>query len=194
MTFDDSLPVIPPPSHLRQLITHVDAAHANELRQRWSTTGYGCCLAGGVVACCSRTQSICAQSSTEAKLIAANAAVKVTKCLRFILHELGYTRQRFRNQDCPSQSTHESFTSCGNQAFCTSALATYEGHHSDSPSWSRESCGHAHESTRLGTPPPSRPLPHGALWQSLPVNCLGSASSSYFHTKTMKMSVIDFYL
>jgi len=29
MKFDDSLPVIPPPSHLRQLITHVDAAHAN---------------------------------------------------------------------------------------------------------------------------------------------------------------------
>jgi len=59
MKFDDSLPVIPPPSHLRQLITHVDAAHANELRQRRSTTGYGCCLAGGVVAYRSRTQSIC---------------------------------------------------------------------------------------------------------------------------------------
>jgi len=92
MTFDDSLPVIPPPSHLRQLITHVDAAHANELRQRRSTTGYGCCLAGGVVAYRSRTQSICAQSSMEAELIAANAAAKVTKYLRFILHELGYTQ------------------------------------------------------------------------------------------------------
>jgi len=34
MTFDDSLPVIPPPVHLLQLITHVNAAHANELRQR----------------------------------------------------------------------------------------------------------------------------------------------------------------
>ena len=62
-----------------QLITHVDAAHANELRQRRSTTGYGCCLAGGVVAYRSRTQSICTQSSTEAELIAANAAAKVTK-------------------------------------------------------------------------------------------------------------------
>jgi len=81
MTFDDSLPVIPPPSHLRQLIAHVDAAHANELRQRRSATGCGCCLAGGVMACRSRTQSICAQSSTEAELIAANAAAKVTKCL-----------------------------------------------------------------------------------------------------------------
>jgi len=92
MTFDDSLPISPPPAHLRQLIAHVDAAHANKLRHRRSTTGCGCCLAGGVVAHRSRTQSICAQSSTEAELIAANAAAKVTKCLRFILHELGYTQ------------------------------------------------------------------------------------------------------
>jgi len=81
MTFDDSLPVIPPPAHLPQLTTHVDAAHANKLRQHRSTTGCGCCLAGGVVAYRSRTQSICAQSSTEAELIAANAAAKVTKYL-----------------------------------------------------------------------------------------------------------------
>jgi len=32
------------------------------------------------------------QSSTEAELIAANAAAKVTKYLRFILHELGYAQ------------------------------------------------------------------------------------------------------
>jgi len=92
MKLDDLLPVIPPPSHLRQLIAHVDAAHANELRQRRSTTECGCCLAGGVVAYRSHTLSICAQSSREAELIAANAAEKVTKCLRFILHELGYTQ------------------------------------------------------------------------------------------------------
>ena len=94
ITFDNSLPVIPPPVHLQQLITHVDAAHANELHQRQSTTGYGCCLAGGVVAYRSCTQSICAQSSTEAELIAANTAAKVTKYLRFILHELGYTQTK----------------------------------------------------------------------------------------------------
>jgi len=92
MKFDDSLPVIPPPANLHQLITHVDAAHANELRQRCSTMGWGCCLAVGVVAYRSCTQSICAQSSMEAELIAANAAAKVTKYLRFILHELGYTQ------------------------------------------------------------------------------------------------------
>jgi len=92
MKFDDSLPVIPPPAHLHQLITHVDAAHSNELHQRRSTTGYRYCLAGGVIAYRSGTQSICAQSSMEAELIAANAAAKVTKYLRFILHELGYTQ------------------------------------------------------------------------------------------------------
>jgi len=83
MKFDDSLPVIPPPSHLRQLIPHVDVAHANALRQRRSTTGCGCCLAGGVVAYwhCSQTQSICAKSSMEAELIAANGTAKVTKHL-----------------------------------------------------------------------------------------------------------------
>jgi len=41
MKFYDSLPLIPPPAHLHQLIAHADAAHANELRQRRSTTGYG---------------------------------------------------------------------------------------------------------------------------------------------------------
>jgi len=92
MKFDDSLSVIPPPSHLHQLIAHVDAAHASELHQRRSTTGHGCCLVGGVVACRSCTQSICAQSSTEAQLTAADAATKVTKHLRFILHELGCTQ------------------------------------------------------------------------------------------------------
>jgi len=84
--FDDSLPVIPPPAHLQQLITHVNAAHTNEWRQ------CRCCLARGVVACRSRTQSICAESSTEAELTAANAAAKVTKHLPFILHELGCTQ------------------------------------------------------------------------------------------------------
>jgi len=90
--FDDTLPVIPPPLHLRQLIAHVDAAHTNKLRQHCSAMGYGCCLAGGVVACRSCTQSVCAQSSMEAKLVAANAAAKVTKCLCLILHELGHTQ------------------------------------------------------------------------------------------------------
>jgi len=92
VTFNKSLPVFPPPSHLRQLIGNVNAACANEFRHRRSTVGHGCCLAGGVVACCSCTQSVCVQKSTEAELTAANAAAKVTKHLRFILHELRCTQ------------------------------------------------------------------------------------------------------
>jgi len=102
--FDDSLPVIPPTPHLRQLITHVDVAHANELCHRRSRTGYGCRLASRVMAYCSPTQSICAQSSTEAELIAANAATKVMKYLRFILHELGYTQ----TEPCPIYEDNDS--------------------------------------------------------------------------------------
>jgi len=92
MKFDDSLPGIPLLPDLQQLITHVNAAHANELSQRRSATEHGRCLAGVVVAYQSRTQSICAQSSIEAELIAANAAAKGTKYLHFILHEFGYAQ------------------------------------------------------------------------------------------------------
>jgi hypothetical protein len=86
------LPTIPAPNSLFQLLTFTDAAHGNDLRQRRSTTGYGCCLAGGAIAYRSKTQPIAAQSSTEAELVAANSAAKVTKYLRFVLTELGYTQ------------------------------------------------------------------------------------------------------
>ena len=89
-TWDPKLPVVPRASTPHQLISYVDAAHANELRERRSTTGYGHCLSGGVIAYRSKTQPICAQSSTEAELVAAAAAAKVVKYLRLILHELGY--------------------------------------------------------------------------------------------------------
>jgi len=160
--------------------------------------GYGCCLASGVVAYRSRTQSICAQSSTEAELIAANAVAKVTKYLRFILHELGYTQ----TEPTPIYEDNDSAIKIVNHNRPTDRSCHVEiryfalqhwrlmkdkkrmsillpSHYS--PSWSRESWGHAHKSTRLGIPPSSCPLPHGALWQSLPVNCLGSTSSFYFH-------------
>ena len=90
MTFDDSLPVIPPPSHLRQLITHVDAAHANDLRNRRSTTGYAFTMCGGTVSYRTKTQSITATSSTEAEFLAAVTAAKHGKYLRAMLFELGF--------------------------------------------------------------------------------------------------------
>ena len=67
----------------------VDAAHANDLRKRRSTTGYAFMLCGAVVAYKSKTQSITATSSTEAEFIAAVAAAKTAKYLRSILSDLG---------------------------------------------------------------------------------------------------------
>ena len=74
----------------RELTGYVDAAHANDLKSRGSTTGYVFMLAGGAVACRSKTQSLVATSSTEAEFCAAATAAKVAKYLRSILEELGF--------------------------------------------------------------------------------------------------------
>jgi hypothetical protein len=71
----------------------VDAAHANDLRNRRSTTGYGFVFNGGGVAYRSKTQSVTATSSTEAEFLAAVSAAKTAKYLRAVLHELGFTQQ-----------------------------------------------------------------------------------------------------
>jgi hypothetical protein len=68
----------------------VDAAHANDLRNRRSTTGYAFTLCGGVVSYRTKTQSITATSSTEAEFLAAVLAAKHAKYLRSILKELGF--------------------------------------------------------------------------------------------------------
>ena len=66
-------------------ICFVDAAYANDLRKRRSTTGYAIMLAGGAIAWRSKTQSVTALSSTEAKFY---AAVSAAKCCLFIRHVL----------------------------------------------------------------------------------------------------------
>jgi hypothetical protein len=86
----DDLPAFPSAS-LRALIGYVDAAHANDLRRRRSTTGYAFVLAGAAIAYQCKTQTLTATSSTEAKFLAAITAGKVTKYLRSILIELGYS-------------------------------------------------------------------------------------------------------
>jgi hypothetical protein len=68
------------------------ASHANDLRERRSTTGYAFLLAGGVVAYRSKTQSITATSSTEAEFLAAVSSGKVAKYLRSILAQLGFAQ------------------------------------------------------------------------------------------------------
>ena len=54
------------------------------------TTGFIFPFAGGAILYCSKTQSICAISSTEAEFIAAVDAAKNAKYLRQILFQLGY--------------------------------------------------------------------------------------------------------
>jgi ribonuclease HI len=75
-----------------QLTGFVDAAHANDLRNRRSTTGYAFILNHGVVAYRSKTQTVTATSSTEAEFIAAVSAAKATKYLRAILLDLGFSQ------------------------------------------------------------------------------------------------------
>ena len=72
------------------LIYFVDAAYANELRKRRSTTGYVIMLAGDAIAWRSKIQSTTALSSTEAKFYAAVSAAKV--CL-FLRHVFNYLEQ-----------------------------------------------------------------------------------------------------
>ena len=72
-----------------ELNCFVDAAHGNDLTKRRSTTGFVFTFAGGAVLYRTRTQSICATSSTEAEFIAAVDAAKNAKYLRQVLMQLG---------------------------------------------------------------------------------------------------------
>lgn len=88
LVHDDDLPPFPD-IPLDELAGFVDAAHANDLRTRRSTTGFGFIYAGAVVAYKSKGQTIVATSSTEAEFIAAVHAAKTARWLRSILLELG---------------------------------------------------------------------------------------------------------
>ena len=87
---DSDLPTFPSPSSPHQLLGFVDAAHANDLRNRRSTTGYAFTMCGGAVSYRTKTQTITATSSTEAEFLAAVLAAKHAKYLRAILKELGF--------------------------------------------------------------------------------------------------------
>jgi hypothetical protein len=88
--YDPQLPPFPASTSPFQLRGFVDASHANDLRNRRSTTGYGFLLAAGVIAYRCHTQTITATSSTEAEFLAAVEAAKIAKYLRSILRELGF--------------------------------------------------------------------------------------------------------
>jgi len=57
-------------------VAFLDATHANDLRNRQSTTGYAFLLWGGAISNRCKTQSITATSSTKAEFLAAAATAK----------------------------------------------------------------------------------------------------------------------
>lgn len=87
---DPSLPNFPSLEPGTQLTCFLDAAHANDLSRRLSTTGYVVMMAGGCVSYKCKTQPLTATSSTEAEFYAAVSSAKQVKYLRAILGELGF--------------------------------------------------------------------------------------------------------
>ena len=86
----EDLPDYPEDITQPKLVCFVDAAYANDLAKRRSTTGYAFTYSGGAIVYRSKTQSITALSSTKAEFIAAVTAAKTARFLRSILTELGF--------------------------------------------------------------------------------------------------------
>ena len=103
MVHDPALPDFPRLDSL-ELSGFLDAAHANDLRNRRSTTGYAFILCGGAVSYRCKTQSITATSSTEAEFLAAVTAAKHAKYLRAIMTQLGFPPRRPAVLHCDNQS------------------------------------------------------------------------------------------
>ena len=80
----------PSPSTPHQLLCFVNAAHANDLHNHHSMTGYAFMMCGGAISYRTKMQSITATSSTEAEFLAAVLAAKHAKYLHAILKELGF--------------------------------------------------------------------------------------------------------
>ena len=94
LSVDPDLPMFPSLEQGPSLTCFIDAAHANDLRNRRSTTGYAFQLSGGCISYKCKTQPITATSSTEAEFYAAVTAAKHARYLRAILHELGFPQCR----------------------------------------------------------------------------------------------------
>lgn len=101
---DPSLPDFPVLEPGFKLACFVDAAHANDLRRRRSTTGYAFIFAGGCVSYKCKTQPLTATSSTEAEFYAAVSAAKHARYLRSILIELGFAQPTPTPLYCDNES------------------------------------------------------------------------------------------
>lgn len=101
---DFTLPSFPDLAPGIQLTCFLDAAHANELRQRRSTTGFAFMMSGGCISYKCKTQTTTATSSTEAEFYAAVSAAKQARYLRSILSELGFAQSQPTPLYCDNQS------------------------------------------------------------------------------------------
>jgi len=81
-------------SSFLELVGYVNSAHANNLHQCCSTTGYVFLLDGGAIAWHTKMQSITAASSTKAEFLATVSAAKVTKYLRLVLQQIGFAQPK----------------------------------------------------------------------------------------------------
>jgi len=82
----------------------LDAAHANDLRNHQSTTGYAFLLCGGAISYRCETQSITATSSTKAEFLAAVATVKHARYMHAIMTDLGFPPKGPTVMYCDNQS------------------------------------------------------------------------------------------
>jgi hypothetical protein len=82
------LPPFPPSPEPFHLVGFADAAHATDLTNRRSFSGFCFLLAGAAVVYKSKQQSVVATSATEAEFICAVQAAKTAKYLRTVLSEL----------------------------------------------------------------------------------------------------------
>jgi len=102
-TLDADLPVFPTVES-QEPAAFLDAAHANDLRNRRSATGYTFLLCGGAISYRCKRQSITATSSTEAEFLAAVATVKHAQYMRAIMTDLGFPPKGPTAMYCDNQS------------------------------------------------------------------------------------------
>ena len=88
-----------------KLITFVDAAYANDIKKRRSTTSFVFMYCVGAILSRSKTQIVSTLSSTEAKFLAAVSCAKVTLYLGSILKELGFACDNSTSVDEDNAST-----------------------------------------------------------------------------------------
>jgi len=84
-------------------VAFLDAAHANDLCNCRSATGYTFILCGGATSHQCKTKSITATSSTEAEFLAALATKKHARHMRAIMTDLGYPPKGQTAMCCDNQ-------------------------------------------------------------------------------------------